>query len=165
MNHYEIMYIIPLKMGDESNTTQEKVHAMLQAEGAKITLEENMGKRKLAYPIDHIRHGSYVLVECDLESNKIPKVSEWLRLSGEILRAQVINKKIKSPEQMAREKALQEKLAKQQARAEAEAKIEPKAEVKETGSTPSAPKPVEPKLELDELDKKLEQILENEIVK
>jgi small subunit ribosomal protein S6 len=155
------MYIVPLKAGtEESTTTQEKVRAMLQAEGAKITLEDAMGKKKLAYPIDHIRHGSYVVIECDLEPGLVKKVSDWLRLSSEILRFQIIAKKLKTPEQLAREKAFQEKLARLHAQqAIATAKSEP-----ETVTAEPAIKPTEKtKIQLDELDQKLEQILEEEV--
>ncbi|MBI5466005.1 MAG: 30S ribosomal protein S6 [Candidatus Kerfeldbacteria bacterium] len=159
MNHYEIMYIVPLKAGaEETSTAQDKVRAMLQSEGAKITLEDAMGKKKLAYPIEHVRHGSYVVLECDLEPGKIKKVSDWFRLSSEILRAQIVAKKLKTPEQLAREKAFQEKLARLHAQTAAEAKPEPEV-IAET----EAKRTDKPKIKLDELDKKLEQILEEEV--
>lgn len=157
MNHYELMYIIPLKLeGEDSTAVADKVRAWLLTEGAKITFEEALGKRKLAYPIKHIRHGSYVVLEMDIDPAKVARVNEWFRLSSEVLRAQLVSKKLKSPEQLAREKAFQEKLARlHAARAEAEAKPAgeaPKAEVK-------------PKVKLEELDQKLEQILGEEMVK
>ena len=108
------MYIVPLKMNDdETNTsTKDKARAMLLNEGAQITKEETMGKRKLAYPIDQVRHGIYVTVECDLEPSKIKRVNDWFRLSTEILRSQIINCHPKSEAQLAKQKALQDKLAK-----------------------------------------------------
>lgn len=162
MNHYEIMYLIPLKAeGEEPTAVQEKVRTALQTEGAQITLEENLGKRKLAYPINHFRHGTYVVLECDLDPAKAKRVSDWFRLSPEILRAQMVTKKVKTPEQLAREKAFQEKLARIHAAAAA--------------PVPTAPSPVteakpvldaaETKVKLDDLDKKLEEILEEEVVK
>lgn len=158
MSYYEIMYIVPLKLnGEEPTAVQDKVRAMLQAEGAKITKEEPLGKRKLAYPIKHIRHGAYVALECELEPTALKKVNEWFRLSSEVLRVQILSKQPKTPEQLAREKAFQEKLAKLHAKAEAESKE----------ATPAAtkPKPPTPKVNLEDLDKKLEKILEEEIVK
>jgi small subunit ribosomal protein S6 len=161
MKHYELMYIIPVKIGqeDSDSSVQDKVRTMLQAEGAKLTHEEDMGKRKLAYPVNHVRHGSYVLVEFDFDSEKIAKLNEWFRLSPDVLRHQLIAKKLKSPEQLAREKAFQEKLQrKQQARAEAE-QAEAKGEPIEERQPPVKP------TELPDLDKRLEEILEREMVK
>jgi len=158
MKHYEIMYIIPVKIGeDQALAVQEKVHAMLVGEGANITSEENLGKRKLAYPIDHIRHGTYVVAEFDLDPAKLAKVNDWFRLSSEVLRAQILSKQVKNPEQLAREKAFQEKLSKLQAKSEV-------VEEKESESTKKSNNP-SPKVKLDELDKKLEEILGKEVVK
>lgn len=160
MKHYELMYIIPLKVGQDDNTEiQEKVHGQLVVEGSKITQEENLGKRKLAYPIANVRHGTYVVTEFDLEPEKLNKIEEWLRLSGDILRYQLIAKKLKSPEQQARERALQEKLMKKQLKAEESHKEElykTDAEAVKVAAEPA---------ELADLDKKLEEILEQEIVK
>jgi len=154
MKHYEIMYIIPIQADVEETVVQDKVRQMLVAEGAKITLEEPMGKRKLAYPIKHVRHGAYVVLECELDPLKVKAVNDWFRLSAEVLRAQIIAKQVKTPERLAREKALQEKLARLHAKAEAEI------------NKPEEPvKSERPKIRLDELDQKLEQILEEEIVK
>lgn len=159
MNHYEIMYIIPLKIeGDDPTLVQDKVRAMLQAEGAKIAQEDALGKRKLAYPIRHVRHGSYVVIECDMEPTNVKRISEWFRMSSEVLRAQIITKKLKTPEQLAREKAFQEKLARLHA-----AKLEQAA--LPTPSAASAKTTDKPKVKLEELDQKLEQILEQEMVK
>ncbi len=155
MNHYEIMYIVPIKVtGDEPTAVQDKVRAMLQAEGAAITREDVMGKRKLAYPINHVRHGSYVVLECDLSPDKVKKVDDWFRLSPDILRALMVTKKVKSPAQLERERALQAKLARLHAKAEEAAKV---------AAEPVSPPVEQPKVNLEELDKKLEQILEEEV--
>lgn len=151
------MYIIPLRIeGDDPTAVQDKVRAMLQAEGAKITSEDSLGKRKLAYPINHVRHGSYVVVECDLEPTQVKRVHDWFRLSSEVLRAQLVTKKLKSPEQLAREKAFQDKLARLHAA---------KTEEADHHLTHDAKAEEKPKVKLEELDQKLEQILEQEMVK
>ncbi len=160
MKHYEIMYIIPVKVGvDEDTTTQDKVRQLLLENGAKITSEENLGKRKLAYAIDHLRHGTYVTIECNLEPANLARISNWFRLSHEVLRNQIVAKQQKTPEQIARTKAFQEKLSRLQAKNEAGEEVTPMAK-KETA--PTAPKP---SIKLDELDQKLDAILEKEIVK
>jgi len=152
------MYIIPVKIGEEqAPAVQEKVHTMLVGEGANITLEENLGKRKLAYPIDHIRHGTYVVAEFDLDPAKLAKVSDWFRLSNDILRSQILSKQVKNPEQLAREKAFQEKLSKLQAKSEVVEEKGLESIKKSDGASP--------KVKLDELDKKLEEILGKEVVK
>ncbi len=160
MKHYELMYIIPVKMGDDdSSQVQDKVRAQLTAEGAKLTHEESLGKRKLAYPVDHVRHGTYVVAEFNLEPEKLVKISDWFRLSAEVLRAQVVSKKLKSPEKLAREHALQEKLAREHAAEDAE------AERTAGGSAAPAEEKAKPARRLEDLGKKIDEILEQELVK
>ncbi len=157
MNHYELLYIIPLKMeSDVIDPTMEKVNSLLKQFGATITLQDNLGKRKLAYPIKQIRYGYYVLTEFDLTGEPLKKLERELTLAVDVLRYQIIKKKIKSQERLAEEKALQDKLKSQQRREETlTSKPEGKEKItdKETAT------------HIDDLDKKLEEILENEIVK
>ncbi len=157
MNHYELLYIIPLVMGeDRVEIIKNKVDKMLTALGAEVTMREEMGKRKLAYPIKQVRYGYYILLEFNLEPTKLKDLERDLRLSTDILRWQVISKQIKSAKQLVKEKALQEKL-RHLAQTEQEEKTTLTPVVKETAVAEST--------RLDELDKKLEEILENEIVK
>jgi small subunit ribosomal protein S6 len=158
MNHYELLYIIPLAMGEENiDTNKAKVDGMLKQAGAQITAEEIMGKKKLSYPIGQIRYGHYILTEFDLDPAKLTDLEREFRLSSDILRFQILAKKIKSPEQLAQEKALQEKL-RQRARDE---EYKPKMTETRLPLVEEKPEPTR----LDDLDKKLEEILENEIVK
>ncbi|MFA4818742.1 MAG: 30S ribosomal protein S6 [Patescibacteria group bacterium] len=164
MKHYELMYIIPAKVGvNDEAAIQEKIRAMLLENKAEITMEEDLGKRKLAYAINHLRHGTHVVIEFDLEPTNLARITNWLRLSSEILRSQILSKQKKTPEQIAREKAFQEKLGRLQAKNEAD---------ELAASAPQRPKTTtktvrveKTKVELDELDKRLEEILKKEIVK
>ncbi|MFZ5391181.1 MAG: 30S ribosomal protein S6, partial [Patescibacteria group bacterium] len=153
---------LPVNAGNEEDTAlEDKVRAMLKDEGAVITTETNLGKKKLAYPVKGLRHGSYILVEFDLPAEKLDRINSWFRMSTEILRSQIITKPVKSPEQLAREKAFQEKLMRLQAKEAADK--EPAKEDTNTAEikTPTTSGPVQ----FDDLDKKIEEILEQEIVK
>lgn len=156
------MYILPVKVGvDDDQSIHDKIKAMLVSEGAQITSEDNMGKRKLSYPINNVRHGSYMVIEMDVEPSKIIKIQNWLRLSSEILRSQLIIKQVKTVEQIAREKAIQERVAKD----EALANMAETTETKEAAPAKVAAKPADKTaVHLDDLDKKLAKILEQEIV-
>lgn len=156
MNHYELLYIVPLKMEDETaEPIINKVSELLKELGAEVTLNDNLGKRKLAYPINQVRYGFYVLLEFNIAPDALKKLERELQLDSNIIRFQIIKKKIKSDETIAREHALQQKLKTQRAHedlAAAEAKLKPKME------TITATR-------IDDLDKKLDEILENEMVK
>ena len=60
---YELMYIInPNLSEEETAAVVEKFKALVEAHGTLDELEE-MGKRKLAYEINYISEGYYVLVK------------------------------------------------------------------------------------------------------
>ncbi len=61
--NYEVMYIIDTaKSEDEIKAVVEKFKALIEANGT-ITAMEEMGKRRLAYPINDKPDGYYVLVK------------------------------------------------------------------------------------------------------
>ena len=60
---YEVMYIISPKLSEEETAAVvEKFQALVEANGTLEELEE-MGKRKLAYEINYISEGTYVLMK------------------------------------------------------------------------------------------------------
>ena len=84
---YELLYILPAKYTDsEVASLSEKINGIITAAGAKISETHNMGKRRLAYPIQHTRHGQYVLVYFEADTSVINKLNDTFRLSTDILR-------------------------------------------------------------------------------
>ena len=64
---YEVMYIINPNVGEEGIAALvEKFKALIEQNGTIVEMEE-MGKRKLAYDINYISEGYYVLVKFDRE--------------------------------------------------------------------------------------------------
>ena len=60
---YEVMYIISPKLSEEETAAVvEKFKALVEAKGTLEELEE-MGQRKLAYEINYISEGYYVLMK------------------------------------------------------------------------------------------------------
>ena len=60
---YEVMYIINPNLTEEQTAAEvEKFKALVEANGTLEEMEE-MGKRKLAYEINYISEGYYVLMK------------------------------------------------------------------------------------------------------
>jgi len=60
---YEVMYIINGKLSEEEAAPiVEKFKALVEANGTLDEMEE-MGKRKLAYDINYVSEGYYVLIK------------------------------------------------------------------------------------------------------
>ncbi len=148
MPHYELLYLISNKFSeDEVKPIIEKVNSLILSNQGKITLAEDLGKKRLAYPIKGFRYGYYNLVEFDMAGESLINVDRALRMMNEILRQQIIIKKVKTAEQIAQDKKIAEKIAARNVKEEKEEK----EKVKETDKE---------KVDLKDLDEKLDKILE-----
>lgn len=157
MNNYELLYIIPNQYTeDEAKTIKTRIDAMLVANGAILGYEENMGKKKLAYPIDHVAHGYYQLSEFELEDgSKVKVINDNLRLDKEILRAQILTKKKLSAEEIEKQK----KREAASLRYEAE---KAKGEKGEEKSVKTEETKTEKKVDMKNLDEKLDEMLKTD---
>lgn len=150
--HYELLYLISNKFSeDEVKPIVEKVNSLILSNQGKITLTEDLGKKKLAFPIKGFRYGYYNLVEFDLAGENLIKVDRALRLMNEILRQQIVAKAVKTAEQIARDKTIAEKIAARNTKDEKEAE-EKNKEVNKADK--------KDKVNLKDLDEKLDKILE-----
>jgi small subunit ribosomal protein S6 len=144
--HYELLYIISNKYSeDELKPIIQKVGKIIKDNRGNITKAEEWGKKRLAYPIKHFNYGYYNLVEFDIEGGKIEKINRTLRMTREILRHQMVVKKVKTPTEIKKEKEISEKIA-------TKAKEKEKLEEEK----------IKGKVDLKDLDKKLDKILDTD---
>lgn len=160
LQHYELVYIIPgTKAEDEVPAMTAQIHELLKANGATIIKNDFWGKRKLAYEIDHIRYGYYDVVDFDMETTKLNILEQALRHSPTIIRSQITRRKVLTPEQVAANTEIRERIAaKREVAKEKEAAAimtKPEAKPVEPEVAPVEPAPFETK----KLDEKLEEIL------
>lgn len=94
MNNYELTYIISNQYTEEEvSKIKDKVDQLLTNNQAIIGYQELMGKKKLAYPINHVSHGYYISAEFEMaEPKDMKKIDNILKLDKEILRHLIIKK-------------------------------------------------------------------------
>ncbi len=84
---YEIIYIVSPKLEDkEVPAVCTQLEKIVTDKGGKIIQKFDLGKRKIATPINNFRHGSYFIVQFDLESAKISEVEKEIKLIEQIIR-------------------------------------------------------------------------------
>jgi len=84
---YEIVFIIDPDAEDaEVMRLTEAVQKIITDQGGSITKTEMMGKRRLAYEINHRRDGVYVLLEVDGSGAEIAELERRMRVNDRILR-------------------------------------------------------------------------------
>lgn len=190
---YELLYIIPNKYSeDEAKKLHSKILELAKKNGFEVTNEENLGSKKLAYPIKHVYYGYYFLIHFKLaEKANLVSFNQKLGIMPEVLRSQIVKynelpqkveilknapeikheaKKEKPEEKVEAEKikdikevkeaehsiASEEPKAEGKAGDEKEKKEETKEEKKEDEK-----KDEKKKIDLNDLDKKIDELLEN----
>ncbi|MEA3464367.1 MAG: 30S ribosomal protein S6 [Patescibacteria group bacterium] len=146
--HYELLYIISNKYSEnELSPIIDKVRKIISDNGGNISYSEEWGKKKLAYPIKHFRYGYYNLAEFDLAGEKLVKINKALQLASEILRHQIVSKKLKTVQVIEKEKRIAKSIV---AKKDEEMK-EKKGKIRDQKSA-----------ELKDLDERLDKILETD---
>ena len=92
MRYYELLYIV------NSNFERKKIdEAMNEIDGrikktkSKIINHIIWGKKKLAYPIQGNKYGTYILVHYQGgDNNKLDEFDSWLKLSDLVIRHMVV---------------------------------------------------------------------------
>ena len=152
--HYEMLFILPNKYTeDEAKQVIVKTGDIIKENGGQITFEEYWGKKRLAYAIKQNHYGYYSLFEFDLEGKNLAKLDKIFRLSTEILRHQIVTKAFKTPEEIKLEKEKKAKIEQKKA----EVEKEKKASISVTPTTTTKAK--DKRVDLKDLDEKLEGIL------
>ena len=83
---YEALYIInPQVTEEETKALVEKFKAMVEAEGALIALDE-WGKRRLAYPIEDLTEGYYVLMTFEAKPELPAELERRMQIDEGIMR-------------------------------------------------------------------------------
>lgn len=81
------MTVIPARYSEgEIDGVVEAIAKLYEKSAGKVLRNKNMGKIKLAYPIDGNRYGTYVLWYVEMDTAAMKKLDLDLRLADEVLR-------------------------------------------------------------------------------
>jgi small subunit ribosomal protein S6 len=88
------MYIIRPVEDETIDAVVAKFEKLLTDNGATIDKTDRWGKRKLAYPIDDLAEGYYVLVEFSAEPAAVKELDRVMKITDEVMRHMIIKKDI-----------------------------------------------------------------------
>jgi len=87
MRDYELAFIVEPNTDDEGVTSVvEKVSQFVQTGDGTVTSVDVWGRRKLAYPINNHREGTYVLMQTKMLPSLLIDLERNLKLSEEVIR-------------------------------------------------------------------------------
>lgn len=89
MRKYEVMYII------RPDVEQEAVQALVEkfngiiSNGGEVTKTDVIGKRRLAYEINKLREGYYVLVNFTAPAEVVNELDRVMKIADEVIRSMI----------------------------------------------------------------------------
>ena len=86
MKKYELMTIYPIEE-DKFKDGTEKVNAVLAQFGATVEKEESYGDRDLAYEINRVKRGRFVLFTVKANPAKITEINTQFHLNNNLLKS------------------------------------------------------------------------------
>ena len=87
MRNYELMYIIKPETDEEKVTAiVERFKALVEEKGAEVTKLDKWGKRRLAYEINKIKEGIYILMQFKGEAAAAAELDRLMKINDDIIR-------------------------------------------------------------------------------
>ena len=84
---YELVVILTPEAGEaEAAVSVDRVAGYIADRGGTVSVRENWGVRRLAYPIQNYREGNYFLMRFELDAGETQELDQTLQASQDVLR-------------------------------------------------------------------------------
>ena len=92
MNHYEIVFLVHPDQKSDSEAILNKYCDQIKSSNGTIDRSENIGSRKLAYPIQDCYKANYFCINVTCNSDQIDSLKESFKYNDAILRHLIVRK-------------------------------------------------------------------------
>ena len=95
---YEILYIVrpDVEETDLPDVTK-RIETLIESLEGSIQNTNVWGKRRLAYEVDHLKEGHYVLTDFQIEPARVPEMEATLKISDTVFRHLIVRKPVLKP--------------------------------------------------------------------
>ncbi len=166
MQQYELLFVLPGTLTEaEVVPVVDAVKNAVVEKGGTVKSMDDMGKSRLAYPMNHIRYGYFRLCRFDAEPAHLPLIEQKLRLNNDILRI-LLKKQGKGAMAPVQFVSPISSVEREQPRDQENVVAEPRKEMpapEAIAAKEAAPAVESKKIQLEDIDKKLDEILEKDI--
>ena len=91
MKEYETIYIIRPNIDEEAaDRVAQGVDDYIKSVGAVIELSDKKGRRRLAYEVDKMRDGYYVVTTFKAKADVVGQIKRMMTLSEDIVRSLIV---------------------------------------------------------------------------
>ena len=92
---YEILYIVRPEVEEtDLGDATKRVETLIESLDGSIQRTNVWGKRRLAYEVDHLKEGHYVLVDFQIEPARVPEIEATLKISDTVFRHLIVRKPV-----------------------------------------------------------------------
>ena len=93
MNHYEIIYIFNPDEKELGKSLFDKIIETTKSIKGQVYRSEEIGSRRLAYPIKDYFRGEYYLINLECNSSELVSITDLFKFNENILRTSILKKK------------------------------------------------------------------------
>ena len=97
MRPYELMVLLHPDLEIDADAPIAKLEKMIAATGGKVTKRDNMGKKRLAYPVNKQNFAVYIYFELLMEPTKVRDLESSLGIAEEVMRFLTVHKLQNAP--------------------------------------------------------------------
>ena len=108
LRHYEIVFLIHPDQSNQTDSLLKKFATLVSDSGGVVHRSENIGNKKLAYPIQEQFKATYALMNVECAKPAIEEIKNSFKFNDAIIRELVIAKKIAETEESALTKQREE---------------------------------------------------------
>ncbi len=93
MRNYEIVFLVHPDQSDQTSSIISKLDKLIKDSGGNVHRSENIGNRKLAYPIQDQFKASYGLLNVECNQEAIDEIKKSFKFNDSIIRNVVLKTK------------------------------------------------------------------------
>ncbi|MGA8575927.1 MAG: 30S ribosomal protein S6 [Candidatus Cybelea sp.] len=91
MSVYEVTYILRPSLEDgEVDERANAIAEIVKSRGGEVSGTERLGKKRLAYEINDVREGHYVVMQFNSDASVSKELERQLKLHEDVLRALIV---------------------------------------------------------------------------
>ena len=92
MRHYEIVFLVHPDQSDQTQSVLNKFSSIVTESGGKVHRLENVGSRKLAYPIHDQYKATYALLNIECKEEAFSEIQSSFKFNDSIIRSLVLSR-------------------------------------------------------------------------
>ena len=91
MRHYEIVFLVHPDQSDQSPSIISKLSSLVTDSGGTVHRSENIGNRRLAYPIQDQFKASYALLNIECSQAAVDEIKNSFKFNDSVIRSLILN--------------------------------------------------------------------------